>query len=91
MKPGTRSGEPYTVCKLFYDGAHPLQPGEFLRTPAGSAYKVTATRLNRNRPYRQMLTCLRWPLEEIPKRAKVHPLHWYARKKKAGRALASLR
>lgn len=85
------SGEPYTPCKLYYDGIMPALVGDFLKTPAGSAYKVTAAHRNRNRPTRQMLTCLRWPLQEIPRKATVLMLHWYPRKKKQGRKLASLR
>lgn len=83
-------GQPYTPCKLFYDGFQKLTPGDYLKTPAGSAYLIQEVRINRNRAYRQQLKCLRWPVVEIPKRAKVHPLHWYARKKKAARRLASL-
>lgn len=87
----SRIGEPYTPCKLFYDGFASLEPGHFLKTPAGSAYKIVSVRLNRNRAYRQHVECLRWPAAEIPRRAKVHPLHWYPRNKKRGRSLASLR
>ena len=82
--------EPYTPCKLFYDGREKLQPGQYLRTPAGSAYLIQKVRVNRNRAYRQHLECVRWPEAEIPKRATVHPLHWYPRKKKRGRVLSSL-
>jgi hypothetical protein len=85
-----RRGEPWTECGLFYDGLQPLLAGDFLLTPAGSAYRVERVHVNRNRPYRQQLRCLRWPPEEIPVGAKVFPLHWYPRKRKRGRTLASL-
>jgi hypothetical protein len=84
-----RTRQPYTPCKLFYDGAHNLKVGHFLKTPAGSAYLVQAIRQNKRREYRKHLDCLRWPIEEIPKRARVHPLYWYPRKKKAARRLSS--
>jgi hypothetical protein len=87
----SRIGEPYTLCRLFYDGMRALRPGHYLKTPAGSAYKVQSVRLNRNRAYRQHVECLRWPAAEIPKDSIVHPLHWYPRKRKRGRPLASLR
>jgi hypothetical protein len=84
-------GQPYTPCKLFYDGWTPVKAGEYIKTPAGSAYLIQAVHINRNKPYRQQLKCLRWPVEEIPKRAKVHPLHWYSRTKKKARRLSSFR
>jgi hypothetical protein len=87
----SRIGEPYTACKLFYDGFRRLAPGQYLKTPAGSAYLIKAVRINRNRAYRQHVECLRWPAAEIPKGARVHPLVWYPRNRKRGRPLASLR
>jgi hypothetical protein len=85
-----RTRPAYSPCKIFYDGAVDLQPGHYLVTPGGSGYLVQTTRRNRNKPYRQHLGCLRWPVGEIPKGAKVHPLHWYARKKKTARRLADV-
>lgn len=76
---------PYTPCKLYYDGARDLQTGDYLKTPAGSAYLVQTIRQNRNRPIRKHLGCLRWPAAEIPADARVHPLYWYVRKAKPGR------
>lgn len=86
-----RSRAPYTPCKLFYDGARALEVGHYLKTPAGSAYLIQSIRQNRNRAYRQHLDCVRWPAAEIPEGAKVHPLYWYARKKKTARRQATLR
>lgn len=85
-----RAREPYTPCKLFYDGARDLDLGHFLKTPAGSAYLVQEIRQDRKRAYRKHLKCLRWPAAEIPEDATVHPLYWYPRKKKAARRLSSI-
>jgi hypothetical protein len=71
---------PYTPCKLYYDGARDLQAGDYLRTPAGSAYLVQSIRQNGRRPHRKHLGCLRWPAAEIPTGSRVHPLYWYPRK-----------
>ena len=84
-------GQAYTPCKLYYDGGHDLQVGDFLKTPAGSAYLIQAMRQNKKKSYRKHLECLRWPVDEIPAGATVHPLYWYKRKKKRARTLASLR
>lgn len=70
---------PYTPCKLFYDGARDLKAGDYLKTPAGSAYLVQSIRQNRNRPARKHLGCLRWPAKDIPEGSRVHPLFWYKR------------
>lgn len=75
---------PYTECRIYYDGAAALEIGHFLKTPGGSAYRVQNIRQDRKREYRVHLTCLRWPVGEIPADATVHPLHWYARKKRRG-------
>lgn len=83
-------GQAYTPCKLFYDGASNLQVGDFLETPAGSAYLIQSIRQNKNKAYRQHLGCLRWPAKEIPDMAAVHPLYWYKRKKRT-RTLASIK
>lgn len=80
---------PYTECKIYYDAGRRrgVEVGHYLRTPAGSGYFITALRQSKTRPERVHLTCLRWPVDEIPAEAVVHPLHWYAREKKAGRRL----
>lgn len=85
-----RSRPAYSPCKLFYDGAANLAVGDYLRTPAGSAYLVTGMRPDRRREYRRHLACLRWPVAEIPADATVHPLYWYPRQRKAARRLADL-
>lgn len=74
---------PYTPARLYYDGARDLQVGDYLKTPAGSAYLVQAIRPSPSRPRRKYLDCLRWPQAEIPAGATVHPLHWYRRSKRA--------
>lgn len=70
---------PYTDCGLYVDGIPQLQVGDYLRTPAGSAYCVTQIRQHRTRPARRNLRCLRWPADEIPEDARVFALHWYPR------------
>lgn len=82
---------PYTPCRLFYDGLQPLAPGDFLQTPAGSAYRIDTIRPSRTRAYRKHLGCTRWPVAEIPSDATVHPLYWYPRRRRPARTLASLR
>jgi hypothetical protein len=79
----------YSPCRLFYDGARGLAPGHFLKTPGGSAYLVQSMRPSKSRPRRMYLDCLRWPIEEIPADAIVHPLHWYKRARRRARALSS--
>ena len=74
---------PYTPCKLFIDGVLILEPGDYLKTPGGSAYLVQSMRFDRKRSYRRHLQCLRWPVAEIPPSANVHPLHWYSRQRRA--------
>lgn len=74
-----------------YDGAQELEPGHYLRTPAGSVYRIHSLRQDRKREYRRHLICLRWPPGEIEPDAKVHPLHWYPRERKRARQLASVR
>jgi hypothetical protein len=81
---------PYSPCKLYYDGHVDVLAGDYLLTPGGSAYLIQSVRVNRNRPYRRHLGCLRWPKGEIPPDARVHALHWYVRRKAAMRRLKSL-
>lgn len=80
---------PYTDCQIYVDGIPELQVGDYLRTPAGSAYLAAALRQNRRRAYRRHLRCVRWPVDAIPDDATVFELHWYARAKRAARRLSS--
>jgi hypothetical protein len=84
-----KSRQPYTPVKLTYDGRL-VAPGEFLRTKGGSVYLIQSVKPSPSMPGRRYLGCLRWPIEEIPADATVHPLYWYARKKKASRTLADI-
>lgn len=84
-----RTKPPYTECRIFYDG-QVVEIGHFLQTPGGSAYRIQNIRQDRKREYRRHLTCLRWPVDEIPAESTVHPLYWYPRKRKRGVALATL-
>ncbi len=84
-------GHPYSTCKLFYDGRQKLEPGDYLRTPAGSVYRIHSVRQNSRRKYRRHLVCLRWPPAEIPAGATVHPLVWYKRERRRAIPLAEVR
>jgi hypothetical protein len=79
-----RSKPAYTPCRIFYDVSDGCEVsiGHFLKSTGGSVYRVQDLRRDKHRKERLHLTCLRWPENEIPKRAKVHPLHWYPRKKR---------
>ena len=83
-----RTKPAFTPCKLFYDGGARLELGDYLRTPGGSAYLIQIVRPNGNRTYRRHLDCVRWPIDEIPENAVIHPLHWYARKRRLAKRLA---
>lgn len=74
--------QPYTPCKLYIDHADDLQAGDFITTPAGSAYLVQSVRINRVRPERKHLQCLRWPIAEIPEDARRLEMRWYPRNKR---------
>ncbi|SMC57773.1 hypothetical protein [Pseudomonas sp. URIL14HWK12:I5] len=50
---------PYTRCKLYVDGVDGIAVGDFITTAAGSAYLVQTLRVNRNRPERKHMDCLR--------------------------------
>lgn len=83
-------GLAYTPCRLYYEGLRALNVGDYLVTPGGSAYLITSIRPSRTRPHRKHLECLRWPLAELPDRARTHPLYWYRRERRGRRSLASL-
>jgi hypothetical protein len=78
--------QPYTPCKLYYDSPRALEVGQFLKTPAGSAYQVIDIRPSRTRKHRKHLQCVRWPVDEIPANAVVHPLYWYKRERRRAHA-----
>lgn len=69
---------PYTECKLYVDGAEGLAVGDFIVTTK-SAYLVQTLRINRNRPYRKHMQCLRWPLADVPSDARCFVMTWYRR------------
>lgn len=70
---------PYTPCKLYVDGAEGISVGDFIVTAAGSAYLVQTLRVNKNKPYRKHMDCLRWPRAEVPEDARCYTLTWYRR------------
>lgn len=87
-----RSRPMHTPCKLyvdFFDGKDRVKDGHFIRSNGGSCYLITAVRPHKTRPRRLNLSCLRWPPDELPPDAVVHPMTWYPRKRRA-RQLADL-
>lgn len=80
-----RTRPPYTPCKLYYDSPRRVAEGDYLQSPTGTSYQVTGVRESKTHPTRQHLKCLRWPKDEIPEGATVHPICWYRRKPKTRR------
>ncbi|MEP7314260.1 MAG: hypothetical protein ABI859_16875 [Pseudomonadota bacterium] len=78
-----RSRAPYTPCKLFYDSLVRIEEGDYLKTRAGSAYRILRVRESKAHMCRNNLDCERWPADEIPPDAMVHDLVWYPRKRRA--------
>lgn len=85
-----RTRQPYTACRIYVDGFPELQEGDYLRTTGGSAYLVQALKASPTRPRRRYLTCLRWPVEEIPAGARVFEIRWYPRDKRRPTTLKDL-
>jgi len=73
------SKQPYTLCKLYVDGAEGLTVGDFIVTSGGSAYLVQAARRSPKRPERVHTQCLRWPIDLIPDDATRFHMTWYRR------------
>jgi hypothetical protein len=71
--------KPYTPCHLYVDGIPDLRAGDYLTTDGGSAYLVQALRVDKKRPQRRHLDCVRWPIAEIPEDARRHKFYWYPR------------
>jgi hypothetical protein len=74
----------YTEVRLYYEGRH-VDPGDFLQTPTGTTYCIQTVRPSPSKPQRRYLLCLRWPPDKVPDGATVHPLYWYARKRRVRR------
>lgn len=70
--------QPYTPCKLYVDGADGIAVGDFIVTTR-SAYLVQTLRVNRNRPERKHMDCLRWPMSAVPADARCFTMTWYKR------------
>lgn len=75
-------GQPYTPCSLYYDSPRKVAEGDYIQTPTGTSYFVTAVRPSPTMKHRKNLKCLRWPKDAIPAGAVVHELHWYSRDKR---------
>lgn len=80
-----RSREPGTPCKMYVDGIPQLQAGDFITTPAGSAYLVQTIRPSPSIAHRRYLGCVRWPIDEIPDEARRFEIRWYRRAKRRAR------
>lgn len=75
------SREPGTTCRLHYDcGDGVPEPGDFVRTPAGSCYRIDGVKPSRRTRGRFYLTCTRLERNAVqPDQPGVWPLHWYRR------------
>lgn len=74
-------GVPGTTCTLSYDCAdgEPV-PGDFVRTDAGSCYRIDAVRPSPTRPGRFYLSVMRLEHDAVqPQQDGVWPLRWYRR------------
>lgn len=65
-------GQAYTSCKLRVDSGEVPDPGAFLVTAGGSAYRVEEVR-------GRTLHVTRWPLEEVPADGDVWQWWWSRR------------
>lgn len=73
---------PYTPVKLYTDGPLGLRPGDYITTSGGSAYLVQDVRPSPTKPRRRYLSCVRWPIEEVPADARRFAIYWYPRHRK---------
>jgi hypothetical protein len=81
--------EPFTPVKLFYDGRD-VQVGDYLRSNGGSVYHIDGVSQSPSRPQRRYLKCTRWPPDQVPEGATVHPIVWYPRKAKRRSRLSDI-
>lgn len=82
MKRERRVGDP---VKLYYDSDAVIDVGDVLRTPTGTTYLIQTIRVSPSIPHRRYLGCVRWTGEKVGRKATIHPLIWYARKRKGRR------
>lgn len=73
---------PYTPVKLYTDGLAGLRPGDYITTSGGSAYLVQEVRPSPTKPRRRYLSCIRWPIDEVPVGARRFTIYWYSRNRK---------
>lgn len=85
-----RTKPAYSQCKIYVDGCPELEVGDYMFTRGGSGYRVQSIRQDGKRAQRRHLTCLRWPIDEIPPDARVWEFTWYARKKKRATTLGDM-
>lgn len=69
-------------ARLYYDGATPVEEGDYIRTTTGRLYLVTFARVQQAGKYagrQHLITVVMDPDHEPEDNATVHPLHWYRR------------
>lgn len=74
-------GVPGTSCTLFYDCDHGRpDAGDFVRTDAGSCYRIDAVRASPSRPHRSYLTVTRLERDAVRAGAPgVWSMRWHRR------------
>jgi hypothetical protein len=79
---GRRLGEQVSLNP--YDTGRVVMEGDYVVTAKGtSAYLVLRARRVRSRyPNRWALRCVRIDPDDVPGDARVHPLHWYPRRRR---------
>jgi hypothetical protein len=78
------------IVSITYDSEHPLEVGDWLRTPTNRGYQVVAVRVAQRGERAGVRHYLRAVVAEAvphgaPPNARVHPLFWYPRKRSRAR------
>jgi len=76
---------PGSEVSIYYDSiVYRLEPGDYLRTPAGKLYEVLDVRVQERGIHagRQHLRCLVITIDQVADVQRVFPVHWYPRKAK---------
>jgi len=69
-------------ARLYYDGARPVEEGDYIRTPTGRTYLVTFARTQTKGKHagrQHLVTIVMDPDHQVEEDATVHPIHWYRR------------
>lgn len=76
-------GEPGTTCRLTYDTNQVILAGDFVRTAAGSCYRVDAVRQSPSRRDRWLLNVTRLGRDAVEADAEgVHVFYWHPRRRR---------